>query len=97
MVGSNSSSTEMGRLEKGQGSEETVMCCYECSQVGDRKEAIGICHHCSVGVCQHHSSVVTDFVTKNQVINRTVVLPVRARLLLCHVCQAALEQNRAES
>jgi hypothetical protein len=32
-----------------------------------------------------------------QLINRTVVLPVRARLLLCHVCLTALGQNRTES
>ena len=73
------------------------MCCYECSQAGNRQEAFGICHHCSVGVCQSHSSVVTDPVTMTMLINRTVVLPKKARLLLCNICLAALEQDRTES
>ena len=73
------------------------MCCFECSQAGNRQEAVGICHHCSVGVCPQHSSIVTDPVTMTQLINRTVVLPVSARLLLCHVCLAAMEQNRADA
>ena len=73
------------------------MCCYECLQAGDRQEAVGICHHCSVGVCQRHSSVVTDPVTMTMLINRTVVLPKKARLLLCNICLAALEQDRTES
>jgi hypothetical protein len=73
------------------------MCCYECSQVGNRQEAVGICHHCSVGVCQRHGSIVTDPVTMTLLINRTIVLPVKARLLLCNICLTALEQDRTES
>jgi hypothetical protein len=39
------------------------MYCYECSQAGTRGEAIGICHHCSVALCQQHGSMITDPVT----------------------------------
>ena len=73
------------------------MYCYECSQAGTRGEAIGICHHCSVGLCQQHALMVTDPVTMTALINRTVVLPMKARLLLCRTCLAALEQERAAS
>jgi len=73
------------------------MRCYECLQTGSGQEAIGICHHCSLAVCQDHSSIVTDPVTMTELISRTVVLPVRARLLLCHVCLTALRQTRSDS
>ncbi len=70
------------------------MCCYECSQAGTRGEAIGICHHCSVGLCQEHAAMIEDQVTMTALINRTVVLPKKARLLLCNTCLAALQQER---
>ena len=73
------------------------MLCYECSQGETRKEAIGICHHCSVALCQQHSSMISDPVTMTALINRTVVLPKKARLLLCTICLRALQQERVES
>jgi hypothetical protein len=73
------------------------MYCYECSQAGTRQEAIGICHHCSVALCQQHASMITDPVTMTALINRTVVLPKKARLLLCTTCLAALQQERIGS
>lgn len=77
------------------------MKCYECARAGERagerQDAIGVCHHCSVGVCDRHACVVDDPVTMNLVINRAVVLPLKARLLLCKVCLAALEQERTEA
>ena len=73
------------------------MLCYECSQTGPRQEAIGLCHHCSVGLCQGHASMITDPVTMTALIIRTVVLPKKARLLLCSTCLAALEQERVAS
>ncbi|MGQ9663220.1 MAG: DUF2180 family protein [Kiritimatiellia bacterium] len=27
------------------------MICFECFQRGQRSEAVGVCHHCSVAVC----------------------------------------------
>ena len=73
------------------------MLCYECPQPGTRQEAIGLCHHCSVGLCQQHASMITDPVTMTAIINRTVVLPKKARLLLCSTCLAAVQQERIES
>jgi hypothetical protein len=73
------------------------MLCYECSQMEANREAIGVCHHCSVGLCQEHASMVTDPVTMTALINRTVVLPKKARLLLCATCMRALQQERVAS
>ncbi len=73
------------------------MLCYECSQTGARQEAIGVCHHCSVGMCPDHGSMITDPVTKTALINWTVVLPKKARLLLCSTCLAAVQQEKVAS
>ena len=83
--------------EQKEGDQETVMYCYECSQADTRGEAIGICHHCSVALCQEHASMIADPVTMTALINRTVVLPKKARLLLCSTCLAALQQDRDAS
>ena len=40
---------------------------------------------------------VPDPVTKKKLINRTVVLPKKARLLLCGTCLTALQQERVAS
>ena len=73
------------------------MYCYECSQAGTRQDAIGLCHHCSVALCQQHCSMIDDAVTMTALINRAVVLPKKARLLLCTTCLAALQQERVGS
>ena len=73
------------------------MYCYECLQAGTRGDAIGLCHHCSVALCQQHGSMISDPVTMTALINRTVVLPKKARLLLCSTCLAALQQDREAS
>jgi hypothetical protein len=73
------------------------MLCYECSQTGTRQEAIGLCHHCSVALCQQHASMINDPVTMTALINRTVVLPKKARVLLCSTCLSALQQERVTS
>ena len=73
------------------------MLCYECCQAGTRQEAIGVCHHCSVGLCQEHAVMIEDQVTMTALINRTVVLPKKARLLLCSTCLTALQQERVAS
>ena len=70
------------------------MICYECSQADSRHEAIGVCHHCSVGLCSEHAAMIADQVTMTALINRTVVLPKKARLLLCATCLTALQQER---
>jgi hypothetical protein len=73
------------------------MLCYECSETGTRQEAIGLCHHCSVALCQQHGSMIADPVTMTALINRIVVLPKKARLLLCSTCLTALQQERVAS
>jgi hypothetical protein len=70
------------------------MHCYECFQADVAREAVGLCHHCSVALCAEHARMVTDPVTENYPLMRTVVLPKPARLLLCDTCKAALEQPR---
>ena len=68
------------------------MQCYECSQAGAAKQAVGICHHCSVGLCGDHARIEIDPVTTLAPVFQTQVLPKKARLLLCETCQVALAQ-----
>ena len=70
------------------------MLCYECCQAGKSSEAAGICHHCSAGLCSNHARLVTDPVTTLYGVAGEVVLPLRARLILCDTCFSALQQNR---
>jgi hypothetical protein len=70
------------------------MFCYECSKAGNHHEAIGLCHHCSVALCEDHGTAIADPVTKIVPLMREVVLPKEARLLLCGTCLAALQQVR---
>jgi hypothetical protein len=46
---------------------------------------------------KQHASMITDPVTMTALINRTVVLPKKARMLLCATCLAALQQERVGS
>ena len=68
--------------------------CYECLRAGDNRDAVGLCHHCSAALCEEHIREVDDPVTDIYPLMRTVVLPKKARLLLCSRCKAALEQLR---
>jgi len=70
------------------------MHCYQCLQAGEKHDAVGLCHHCSAALCEQHICEVDDPVTDNYPMLRTVVLPKKARLLLCSRCKAALEQPR---
>jgi len=69
--------------------------CYECLQLGETRDAVGICHHCSAALCREHIWAVDDPVTAIYPLVRTVVLPKKARLLMCGTCKAALEQPRS--
>ncbi len=69
------------------------MLCYECSQSGARSDAVGVCHHCSAGLCPSHVHLVSDPVTAHFPVAKTVVLPQHARLILCEICYAALHQK----
>jgi hypothetical protein len=68
------------------------MRCYECSLKGQISEAIGICHHCSIALCFEHATLVADPIHTTMLINRDVVLPKKARALLCRTCLDALRQ-----
>jgi hypothetical protein len=68
--------------------------CYECSQAGTNSEAVGICHHCSAALCSKHARSVSDSVTASYPVAMTITLPLRARLILCDTCFAALYQKR---
>ncbi len=70
--------------------------CYQCIQAGITREAAGLCHHCCAALCQEHICVVEDPITLSYVMAPSVVLPKRARILLCSTCKAALEQPYAE-
>ena len=71
------------------------MLCYECLQNNVTREAVGLCHHCSAALCAEHICAVDDPVTAILPLMRTVVLPKKARLLLCRTCKAALQQPRS--
>ena len=68
------------------------MLCFECSKVGRNREAVGLCHHCSAGLCAGHACVAVDQITTTYPLCKTVVLPRRARQLLCATCLSALQQ-----
>ena len=70
--------------------------CYPCLQSGRTREAAGLCHHCSAALCQDHICEVEDPIIVAHLMARTVVLPRKARLLLCVTCKAALEQLPSE-
>jgi len=76
------------------------MLCYECQQEGKRAEAVGVCHHCSVGLCTQHVCIANDPVTASfpvtkgmVLVTSTMVLPLRARLVLCETCHSAITQK----
>jgi len=70
------------------------MHCYECSQAGEVRDAVALCHHCSAALCAEHARVLVDAMIAPAPLSKEVVLPKRARVLLCPTCQAALEQVR---
>jgi hypothetical protein len=69
------------------------MKCFDCARKGTATETIGICHHCSSGVCESHGTLVFVPVTVPTVVMGTKDLPKRARLLFCNHCLAALRQR----
>ena len=70
------------------------MLCYECLELGKQHEAIGLCHHCSIALCEYHGRVIADPVSKTVPLVREIVLPKQARLLLCNTCLSAMKQIR---
>jgi hypothetical protein len=72
------------------------MVCYECSLAGKQRDAVGLCHHCSAALCTEHAQMVADEITTQVPVVKTIVLPRKARLLLCQICRAAIEQPHLE-
>ena len=72
-----------------------VMHCYECSLVNENRDSVGLCHHRSAALCEKHLYEVDDPVTEVYPLMRRVVLPKKARLLLCGRCKAALAQRQS--
>lgn len=70
------------------------MLCYECSKAGKHREAVGLCHSCSAGLCSDHACVAAQPVTATYPVFKAVVLPRSARQLLCATCLGALQQVR---
>ena len=68
------------------------MLCYECSKNARSREAVGLCHNCSAGLCSDHACVTAVPVTTTYPVSKTVVLPQKARQFLCATCLAALRQ-----
>jgi len=69
------------------------MVCYECFIRGLRRDAVGLCHHCSVAVCAEHAEVVAVPITEKVLLVKEIVLPLQARRLFCKICRAAIEQD----
>lgn len=68
------------------------MICYECASRGLQRPAVGMCHHCGAGICRTHAVEVPKPLTVVKPVYQTVVLPLKARQLLCPVCKQALDQ-----
>ena len=70
------------------------MVCYECSLAGNRRDAVGVCHFCSAGLCAEHANVVAEVIGAQVPIVKMVALPRKARRLFCSICKEAVEQLR---
>ena len=70
------------------------MICYECQRAGKTRDAVALCHHRSAALCQEHALILSDPVTAQYPVCKTVVLPLRARVFLCSTCREALRQPR---
>ena len=79
------------------------MLCYECAVQGVQREAIGMCHNCSLALCLEHARVSSTAVLAtygdktHPSVRGTVELPLKERRLLCGVCQPALAQGHDAS
>lgn len=69
------------------------MICYDCFVEEQAKtDAIGVCHHCGVAVCESHGIIAADPVHVHELVAKEVTLPRKARELLCRTCWDALSQ-----
>jgi hypothetical protein len=68
------------------------MLCMECAELGERHEAIGICHSCSAGLCLDHAVVVPKPLEHLTPLCGSEELPLSARTVFCRICKAAFDQ-----
>ena len=65
----------------------STMLCYECSQTGTRQAKPSVFAITALSPSVNNTrSMIDDPVTMTALINRTVVLPKKARVLLCSTC-----------
>jgi len=74
------------------------MLCYECSLQGVERQAVGICHNCSVGLCAGHAKKSATLVARHTNMSFAVgvanlELPERAERLLCPACDGQLQRQ----
>ena len=80
--------------------KEVGMLCYECKSKGVRREAVSLCHHCGVGLCEEHAHVESVPIVATYgdrafpSMTGTVELPRKARQILCGVCHEAFTEQK---
>ena len=65
------------------------MKCFDCSSLGHSTDAVAVCADCGAALCPDHSHVSAHWLTRTEVINRTVIVEPPARTIRCNVCQTA--------
>ena len=73
------------------------MICYECQRTHKTRDAVALCQHCSAALCPEHALILSDPVTAQCPVCKTVVLLLRARVFLCSTCREALRQTINEN
>lgn len=68
------------------------MNCLDCEQNGVHQTAVALCHNCSAALCLEHAEVLPKHLEMHVPVGKTVELPVRARVILCQTCHAAINQ-----
>lgn len=77
------------------------MNCYDCA-IEDHipRRAIGLCHDCGAGICEHHTIVRAHHHTRITTIMREEPVEPPARTLRCTTCDSAyvaLHQPRQQT
>ncbi|MCK7622385.1 DUF2180 family protein [Streptomyces sp. RS10V-4] len=70
------------------------MKCFDCARADEAVDAVGICHHCGVGVCLRHCHVGLEPGHRLSGVGQsTLARP--ARVLVCLTCHSALVPSYA--
>jgi hypothetical protein len=68
------------------------MSCYDCSLHDELREAVGLCHRCSAGLCNYHLHMAEQAITVVRVRQTRGHIALQARRLIRIASKAALEQ-----